>query len=154
MLKPWSHKKPGTGGNLTWSQSEKPPKTEFFKVNMDASTGRDGRKAVGVVVRDSKGDIMAAACRSFRANWAVERVEAYAVFYALRICWQAGLRMMELKTDSKQVADALNGRTSIGRFYNFLSNQQFDNLFVLTLDVSILLCTFFAKSFQRVLHTC
>jgi len=80
---------------------------------VNASTGRDGRKGVGVVVRDSKGDIMAAACQSFKANWAVETVKAYAVFYELRICWQAGLRMMELETDSKQVTDALNGRTEL-----------------------------------------
>jgi len=91
----------------------KPPKTGFFKVNVDDSTRRDAREGVGVVVRDSKGNITAAACRSFKANWEVEIVEAYAVFFGLRICWQARLRMMELETDSKQAVDALNGRTEL-----------------------------------------
>jgi len=31
----------------------------IFKANVDASVGREGKKGIGVVVRDEKGDIMA-----------------------------------------------------------------------------------------------
>jgi len=79
---------------------------------VDASTGKDGKKGVGLVVGDRKGDIMAA-CRSFMTNWEVETMDVYAIFYGLRICWQARIRMLELEMDLKLVADALNGRTKL-----------------------------------------
>ena len=71
-----------------------------------------------MVVQDSKGDVKVMACRSFRANWEVETVEAYVVLYGLKICWQEGLRMLDLEMDSKQVADALNSRKG---FLNYTS---------------------------------
>ena len=40
----------------------KPPGCGLFKSNVDASVGREGKKGVGVVVCDEKGDIRAAAC--------------------------------------------------------------------------------------------
>ena len=95
--------------HLKWE----PPREGLLKVNVDASTGRDGKKGVGVVVRDSTGEVKVMACRSFKANWEVEMVEAFAVLYGLQICWQEGLRRLELETDSKQVAEALNGRRNL-----------------------------------------
>ena len=71
-----------------------PPREGQFKVNVDALTGRDGMKGVGVVVRDRNGDVKVMACRRFRANWEVETVEAYAVLYGLQICGQEGLQML------------------------------------------------------------
>jgi len=62
-----------------------PPRAGLFKVDVDASTRGDGKKGVGVVVvvRDSKEDVKVMACRSFKANWEVETVEAYAVLCGL-----------------------------------------------------------------------
>ena len=97
-----------------------PPREGLLKVNVDASTGRDGRKGVGVVVRDSSGEVKVMACRSFKANWEVEMVEAYAVLYGLQIGWQEGLRQLELVTDSKQVAEALNGRRNLLNYTSIL----------------------------------
>ena len=102
-----------------------PPRKRRYKVNVDASVGRDGRKRVGVVVRDKRGDIMVVACRRFKADWEVETVEAFAVHYGLDNCWKVGLRDLELETDSKLVADALNGRT---KRLNYASNFVHDTL--------------------------
>ena len=105
--------KAGCGSKPAANSSWKPPRAGLLKVNVDASTGRNGRKGVGVVVRDSNGDVKIMACQSFKANWEVEMVEAFAVLYGLQICWKEGLQKLELETDSKQVADALNGRKDL-----------------------------------------
>ena len=55
----------------------------------------------------------------FTVDWGVEIVEAYVLYYGLKICWEAGLRTLEMETNSKLVADMLNG--GIKR-QNYVSN--------------------------------
>ena len=52
-----------------------PPPGDFLKANVDASTGIDSMRGVGVVVRNSKGETMVVACKSFRVDWDVLRSE-------------------------------------------------------------------------------
>lgn len=52
-------------------------------------------------------------------------MEAYATYCGLRLCWEMGLRDIELETDSKLVADALKGRT---KRQNMASNLIHDAL--------------------------
>jgi len=129
---------------LTWE----PPRQGQLKANVDAATGRDGMKGVGVVVRDKNGDVKIMACRSFRANWEVETVEAYAVLYGLQICWQEGFHTLELETDSKQVADALNGKKD---FLNYTSTFIHDALNLGT-RIPVISFSFASRVTNRVAH--
>jgi len=81
-----------------------PPHREACKANVDASIGKDRRRGIGVVVRNSKGEIRLAACKCIRANWEVDTTEAFAALYAMKLCWEAGIRRLELETDSKTTA--------------------------------------------------
>jgi len=87
-----------------------PPSGDFLKANVDASTGKDSIRGVGVIVRNSKGETMVVAVKSFRADWDVDTIEAYGVYYGLKVCWEMGYRKVEMEMDSKIVADALNSR--------------------------------------------
>jgi len=100
----WRHyvevmEKQGTRGGsnheviLKWE----PPREGQLKVNVDASTGRDGMKGVGAVVRDKNGEVKVMAYRSFKANWEVDTVEAYAVLYGIQLCWQEGFNSWSWK---------------------------------------------------------
>ena len=60
-----------------------PPQRGFLKANVDAAMGRDSRRGVGVIVRNSQGEIMVAANKNVRADWDVDTIEALAVFYGL-----------------------------------------------------------------------
>ena len=88
------------------------------------------------------------ACRSFRANWEVETVEAYAVLYGIQLYWQEGLQMMELETDSKQVADALNGKKE---FLNYTSIFIHDALNLGT-RIPVISFSFVNRETNRVAH--
>jgi len=93
-----------------------PPPGGFLKVNIDASTGRDSMRGVGVIVRNNKGDIMVAEHKSFRADWDVDTMEAFAVFYGLKMCWEVGYQRIEVEMDSKIVVEALNRRKNLQNY--------------------------------------
>lgn len=57
-------KKAGYGRKPHETATWKPPSRGRYKANFDASVGRDGKKGVGVVVQNDKGDIITVACRS------------------------------------------------------------------------------------------
>jgi len=46
----------------------------------------------------------------------VDTTEAYAVLYALKLCWEASFRRLELETDSKTIAEALNERKMLNNY--------------------------------------
>jgi len=53
---------------------------------------------------------MAVVVKSFRVDWDVDTMEAYGVYYCLKVCWEGGYRKIEMEMDSKIVADALNSK--------------------------------------------
>ena len=93
-----------------------PPHREAYKANVDASMGKDRRRGVGVVVRNSRGEVRLAACKCIRADWEVDTTEAYAALYAMKLCWEAGIRRLELETDSKTTAEALSRRKVLNNY--------------------------------------
>ena len=102
----------GVTGTAEW----KPPPRGVLKANVDASIGRGRKRGIGVIVRNHRGEIRMAASKRIHADWAVDTTEAYAVLYGLQICGEAGYRRIELETDSKIVADAMNGRTQLQNY--------------------------------------
>jgi len=57
-----------------------------------------------------------AACKCIRADWEVDTTEAFAALYAMKLCWEAGIRRLELETDSKTTAEALNRRKMLNNY--------------------------------------
>ena len=57
-----------------------PPPPGVFKVNVDgASSDQDGSSSVGVVIRDSNGQIMAALCLPLQSHFSAELTEVFAL---------------------------------------------------------------------------
>ena len=69
-----------------------------------------------MVVRNSRGEIRLAPCKCIRAYWEVDTTEAYAALFAMKLCWEAGIRKLELETDSKTTAEALNRRKVLNNY--------------------------------------
>ena len=69
-----------------------------------------------MIVRDCLGETKLAACKGVYADWEVDTTEACAVLYGLQVCGEAGLRKIELETDSKTIAEALNRRTQLQNY--------------------------------------
>jgi len=109
-------KKVKNRGRVTGTAEWKTPPRGVLKVNVDASIGRGGKRGIGVIVRNSRGEIRMAACKRIHAEWEVDTAEAYAVLYGLQTCWEAGYRRIELETDSKIVADAMNRKTQLQNY--------------------------------------
>ena len=57
-----------------------PRPSGVFKVNVDgASSDQDGSSSVGVVIRDSKGQIKAALCLPLQSHFSAELTEVFAL---------------------------------------------------------------------------
>ena len=93
-----------------------PPPKDVLKVNVDAAIGGDRKRGIGVIVRDCLGETKLAACKRIYADWEVETTEAGAVLHGLQVCREAGHRKIELETDSKTIAEALNRRTQLHNY--------------------------------------
>ena len=66
-------------GTVTTASKWLPPERGLLKVNVDAAMGRESRRGVGVIARNSEGEIMVAAHKKVRAEWDVDTMEAFAV---------------------------------------------------------------------------
>ena len=77
-------KKVKNRGRVTGTAEWKTPPRGVLKVNVDASIGRGGKRGIGVIVRNSRGEIRMAACKRIHAEWEVDTAEAYADCSALR----------------------------------------------------------------------
>ncbi|MED6132411.1 hypothetical protein PIB30_018802 [Stylosanthes scabra] len=70
---------PGSDSNSHWSPL--PPGT--FKLNFDAACNYDGRRGVGVVIRNEDGVVNAAATMEVQENLSVKEAEAMGAFMGL-----------------------------------------------------------------------
>ena len=62
------------------------PPPETYKINVDGAMARaGGRSSVGVVIRDSGGMLVAAACKVLNGNYDAAVSEAFAVVEGIRL---------------------------------------------------------------------
>ena len=88
----------------SWSRSEGKwlaPPPDIFKINVDGATS-DGEKnsSVGVVIRDSAGNIVAACCKYLQGKYLVEEVEALAMECGLLLAKEQKLSQIILESDA------------------------------------------------------
>lgn len=82
-----------------------------YKLNVDAATTENGRRELGCIVRDHKGDIIVAAHKQVTTNWDAETSEAAAVVYGVKTALETGLWSLEVEMDCLNVAEALKKKT-------------------------------------------
>ena len=91
--------------NVGWAA----PPPGFYKINVDgAISGFGGRSTVRVVVRDSRGMLVAAACKVLNGNYGAVVTEAFAVNEGVRLAMELELQQVIVESNSAGVVEAFN----------------------------------------------
>ncbi|KAJ4720548.1 Ribonuclease H-like domain containing protein, partial [Melia azedarach] len=94
--------------NLHWC----PPKEPWYKLNVDAAVNlKGGLVELGAVVRNTKGEVMAAATWSHTFPEDVEFVEALAVYEGLKLARSVGLCPLVIESDCRNVVELIMEKT-------------------------------------------
>ncbi|KAF5451602.1 hypothetical protein F2P56_026695 [Juglans regia] len=105
---------------LSWS----PPPPGFLKLNVDGAIFPDHHKAgIGIILRDEKGDVIAA-CSKLEGDVASpEFIEATTLLRGLQFCAQWGVPKLVLETDCLILVNALQSQTTFLTDFAFLLND-------------------------------
>ncbi|XP_010665605.1 uncharacterized protein LOC104882889 [Beta vulgaris subsp. vulgaris] len=95
--------KPVTSPNK-WSS----PPPGMVKINADASLEVDGWVGIGVIARNSDGDVLFSASRRIRAYWTPEIAEAKAIAVAVRLGKHFGFKEVIFESDCQVVINRLS----------------------------------------------
>ncbi|VVA37185.1 PREDICTED: reverse mRNAase [Prunus dulcis] len=91
---------PATNIVRYWS----PPNDNFVKINVDGAVNLlIGFRGLGVVIRDSMGDLMLAACKGLHGVFSPKATQLYATIMRLLIASQMGHRSIILEMDTKEI---------------------------------------------------
>ena len=94
--------------DLMTRQFESPP-SGFHKINVDgASSELDSFSSVGVVIRDCKGDVVAALCKPLQTCFFVELTEVFALEHGILFAQELHLAQVIVESDSLNVIQAIN----------------------------------------------
>ena len=85
-----------------------PPPVGVVKINADASLAVDGWIGLGVVARDSGGNVLLAASRRVRPHWSVEVAEAKALEMAVHLGTRYGFHHLIVESDCQAVIKRLS----------------------------------------------
>ncbi|XP_010667861.1 uncharacterized protein LOC104884854 [Beta vulgaris subsp. vulgaris] len=96
------------GGVQESAKSWKAPARGVIKVNCDASLACEGWVGLGVVARDSDGQVLFAAVRRVRAHWPVEIAEGKALLMAIRMAKRFGYDHVVFESDSQILISRLS----------------------------------------------
>ncbi|XP_074304588.1 uncharacterized protein LOC141639334 [Silene latifolia] len=105
-----------TGGispMVLWS----PPPDSVWKINVDTATFEGIGCGIGVVVRNSVGEVGRAVVKQVRIQWGAEIVEAKAALLGLRMAAQMGLPRVILESDCLMLIDALKSKESVASYF-------------------------------------
>ncbi|KAL8125037.1 hypothetical protein AgCh_012638 [Apium graveolens] len=112
------------------------PDQHWVKINIDAATFMElGTVGIGGVIRDERGSFVRAMCKQIRGNWTPREAEAISLKEALSWVKQYGFRRCVFETDSKLLADAVNGDTGRSYFHSIVGDcvalfKHFENVLV------------------------
>ena len=89
----------------------KPPPKNWYKVNVDAAIDHQSQRAgLGVVIRNDKGDVVAAAIKPSSFNRDVPFTEAEAIEWGMQVAKKAGITAVILESDCQAATDLANNR--------------------------------------------
>jgi ribonuclease HI len=99
----------------------KPPVEGSIKANWDAAVDREnGRIGIGVVVRDSGGNVIAACCSVLSAPFDLATAEAFGVWNLAEYCSRIAFRKIEVEGDALEVIQAMRCESVCLRSYGHL----------------------------------
>ncbi|XP_021766484.1 uncharacterized protein LOC110730920 [Chenopodium quinoa] len=90
---------PLTASDAPSEQSWIPPVPGIFKLNIDAAVSKDGKVALGMVVRDQWGDVLMSGSKPLARQCSVIEAEAEAALFGVSYAYDAGFRKLEITTD-------------------------------------------------------
>ncbi|KAF5469006.1 hypothetical protein F2P56_013111 [Juglans regia] len=105
---------------LSWS----PPPPGFLKLNVDGAIFPDQHRAgIGIILRDGKGDVVAACSKLEGDVVSPEFIEASALLRGLQFCAQWGVPKLVLEIDFLLLVNALQSQTVFLTDFAFLIND-------------------------------
>lgn len=95
-------------GPLSCEVSWKKPPAGVYKINVDGATADDGRcSSIGLVIRDFRGEIVAALCRVLQGNFSVDETEVLAVEAGILLAKEMCLHHITIESDSLSVVQRI-----------------------------------------------
>uniref|UniRef100_A0A803Q9K5 RNase H type-1 domain-containing protein n=1 Tax=Cannabis sativa TaxID=3483 RepID=A0A803Q9K5_CANSA len=86
----------------------KPPDVNCLKMNVDAAVNAmDKVLGIGAVVRNCKGEVVAALSKSIQGHFRSDEMEAKALFHSLNWAFQQQIPISQVETDALRVSSAL-----------------------------------------------
>ncbi|KAH9763516.1 reverse transcriptase domain-containing protein [Citrus sinensis] len=90
-----------------------PPSEDWVKVNVDAAMDEQNNLAgLGAVIRNYRGEVVAAAVNTIKSFGDVEMYEAKAALWGIQAAIKAGASSIILESDSKRVIELINSKQS------------------------------------------
>ena len=84
------------------------PPMEMYKINVDGATSEDGRpSSIGVIIRDSRSETIAAMCMSLPSQYTSLEIETIAIEKGVLLAKEMGLQQILLETYALTVAQSL-----------------------------------------------
>ena len=100
----------------------KKPPVGVYKINANGAIVDDGRRSsIGVVIRDFRGEAIAAPCRVLPDNFSVEETEALAVEARILLAKEMDLHQIIVESDSLSVVQSIlskDFRGEIGHIFH------------------------------------
>jgi ribonuclease HI len=125
------------------------PNSDWKKANWDVAINKDqGRVGIGVIIRDEKGWVVTAMCRTRQGLLEPTTGEAFGAFQAAQFIMEMGLHNIILKGDAKQIVDAINSYTSTWSQYGHLV----DDTWCLLCSLSRWKCIFTHREANEAAH--
>ena len=103
------------------------PPEGMYKINVDGATSEDGRpSSIGVIIRDSRSETIAAMCLSLPGQYSSLETETIAVEKGVLLAKEMGLQHILLETDALIVVQSLavgDKGGSLGHFIQGISEN-------------------------------
>ena len=92
----------------------KPP-NGVFKINSDGAAADDGRRSsIGVIIRDCRGQVVAALCRVLPGCFTVDETEALAIEAGILLAKELDLNQIIIESDSLSIVQRILSKDSSG----------------------------------------
>ncbi|KAL2892137.1 hypothetical protein RDABS01_008046, partial [Bienertia sinuspersici] len=105
--------KPKEGKGSIRAGNWQPPPNGVIKINADATVSDNGWVGLGVVARNTKGEVLFAATRRSKARWVPAVAEAKAMVMAVKLGRRVGCEHVTFETDCQEIASRLSKGVSL-----------------------------------------
>ena len=125
-----------------------PPPPGVFKINVDgASSDLEGISSIGVIIRDCKGETVAALCKPLQSHYPTELVEIIALEQGILLAQELHLPCVLCESDASNVVNAINDSATGTPFGHIIQD-------IIQAQASFVFCTFrfLSRAFNYAAH--